>query len=128
MFNLGISCLTVSSLPWLVDLIFQVPMQYCSLWHWTLLSLPDTATTEYHFHFGPAILFFLERLVIALCSSPVTYWTPSNLEARLLVSYLFVFSYCPWGSPDRNTGLVCLFLLQWTTFYQNSSLWPVCLG
>jgi len=31
MFTLAISCLTTSNLAWLMDLIFQVPMQYCSL-------------------------------------------------------------------------------------------------
>ena len=30
MFTLAISCLTISSLPWFMDLTFQVPMQYCS--------------------------------------------------------------------------------------------------
>ena len=30
MFTLAISCLTTSNLPWFMDLIFQVPMQYCS--------------------------------------------------------------------------------------------------
>ena len=29
-FTLAISCLTNSNLPWLMDLTFQVPMQYCS--------------------------------------------------------------------------------------------------
>ena len=37
MFTLAISCLTTSNLPWFMDLTFQVPMQYCSLHHWTLL-------------------------------------------------------------------------------------------
>ena len=32
-FILAISCLTTSHLPWLMDLTFQVPMQYCSLQH-----------------------------------------------------------------------------------------------
>ena len=40
----------------------------------------------------------------------------------------FVFLYCSWGSCGKNTGVVCHSLLQWTTFSQNSSLWPVCLG
>ena len=31
MFILTISCLATSNLPWLMDLSFQVPMQYCSL-------------------------------------------------------------------------------------------------
>ena len=30
-----------------MDLTFQVPMQYCSLQHWILLSPPDTSTTEH---------------------------------------------------------------------------------
>ena len=33
MFNLAISCFTMSYLPWLMDPTFQVPMQYCSLQH-----------------------------------------------------------------------------------------------
>ena len=37
MFTLNISFLTTSSLPWSVDLVFQIPIQYCSLQHWTLL-------------------------------------------------------------------------------------------
>ena len=32
-FTLAISCLTTSSLPWFMDLTFQVPMKYCSLQH-----------------------------------------------------------------------------------------------
>ena len=64
MFNLAISCLIISSLPWFMDLIFQVPMQYCSLQHWTLLSPPDTSTTEDCFYFSPASSFVLELLVM----------------------------------------------------------------
>ena len=55
-------------------------MQCCSLHHWTLLTAPDTSTAVCHSHCGPATSFFLELLVIALCSSPVAYWTPSNVE------------------------------------------------
>ena len=43
----GISCLT--TLPWFMDLIFHVRMQYCSLQHRTLLSPSETFTTEHHF-------------------------------------------------------------------------------
>ena len=40
------------------------------------------------------------------------------------------FSYysCSWGSHGKTTGGVFHSLLQWTTFCQNSPLWPVCLG
>ena len=127
-FTLAISCFTKSSVPWFMDLTFQILMQYCPLRHPTLLSLYFHIHNEAPLHFGPATSFFLELLVTALCSSPVAYWTPPDQEVYFLVSYLFTFSYCSWVSPGKNTGVGCHFLLQWTVFCQNSSLWPVCLG
>ena len=94
MFNLAISYLTTFNLPWFTDLTFQVPMQYYSLQYQTLL-LPKTSTTEGHFHFVPVTSFFLELLVIALCSSPIANWTPSNLQGTssgIISFYLFVLS------------------------------------
>ena len=41
-----------SDLPWFMDLTFQVPMQYCSLQHQTLLLSPVTSTTGCCFYFG----------------------------------------------------------------------------
>ena len=73
-----------------MDLTFQVPMQYCSLQHWTLFSLPDTSTTEYHFHFGPATSLFLELVVTALCSSSVVCWTPSDLGELIFGCHIFL--------------------------------------
>ena len=35
--------------------------------------------------------------------------------------------YCSWVSCSKNTEAVCHFFLWWTTFCQNSSLWPVRL-
>ena len=52
MFTLVISCLTTSNLPWFMDLPFQVPMQYCSLQHRTLLLSTVPSTTGYCFCFG----------------------------------------------------------------------------
>ena len=46
----------------------------------------------------------------------------------LSVSYHFSFSYCSWGSQDKNTEVVCHSLLQWTTFCQISPPWPAHLG
>ena len=68
-------------------------MQYYSLQHWTSLSPPDTSTTECSFYFGLAASFFLELLVIALCSSPVAHWTPSNKRGSssgLISSFLLI--------------------------------------
>ena len=92
MSTLAVSCLTMSNLPWFMDLTFQVPMQCCSLQHQILLSSPDTFTAECHFCFGPAASFFLELLVIVLQASPVAYWTPSNLG----IHFFSVISLCPF--------------------------------
>ena len=43
-----------------MDLTFPVPMQYCSLQHWTLLLSPVTSTTGYCFCSGSILSFFLE--------------------------------------------------------------------
>ena len=74
-FTLAISCLTTSNLLWFMDLTFQVPMQYFSLQHWTLLSPPDTSTARHSFCFHSAFSFLWEPF---LPSSPVVYWTPSK--------------------------------------------------
>ena len=60
MFTLAISCLIISNVNWFMDLTFQVTMQYCSLYHWTLLPVPDLSTTEHHSCFNPTVSFFLE--------------------------------------------------------------------
>ena len=73
-------------------------------WHFRLLcntvlysiglSLPDASTAEHHFCFVQAASSFLELSVIALHSSPVAYWTPSELG----------------GSPSGVISF-CLFIL-----------------
>ena len=90
-FTLEISCLTSSTLPWLMDLTFQFPIQYCYLQHWALLSPPGSSTTEHHFCFGSATSFLLE---LFLCSSSVAYWVPTDL-----------------GSSSFSVIPFCLFIL-----------------
>ena len=87
MFTLVIFCLTTSNLPLFMDLTFQVPMQYCSLQHWTLLPSPVTSTTGCHFCFGSASSFFLE---LFLHSYLVAYWAPTKLGS----SSFSVVSFC----------------------------------
>ena len=86
-FTLAISCLTTSNLPWFMDLTFQVPMQYCSLQHWTLLLSPVTSTTGYCFCFGSIPSFFLE---LFLHWSPVAYRAPTDLGS----SSFSILSFC----------------------------------
>ena len=76
MFTLAISSLMTSNLPWFMDLRFQVPMQYWSLQHQTLLPSPVISTTACCFCFGSVSSFFLE---LFLHGSPEAYWTSTDL-------------------------------------------------
>ena len=124
MFTLAISCLTTSNLPWFMDLTFQVPMQYCSLQHWTLLPSPVTSTTGCHFRFGSASSFFLE---LFLHSSPVVYWAPINLGSSsfsVLAFCLFILfmgflgqeysSGLPFPSPVDHILSGCSTMIPWS--------------
>ena len=125
MFTLASSCLTTSNLPWFVDLTFQIPMQYSSLQHWTLLLSLVTSTTGYCFCFHSIPSFFLE---LFLHWSPVAYRAPTDLGSSsfsILSFFLFILS---WGSQGKNTEVVCHSLLQWTTFCQTFPPWPIRLG
>ena len=121
-FTLAISCLTTSNLPWFMDLTFQVPMQYYSLQHRTLLSPVDVSTTESHFYFGPASSFFLE---LFLHSSLVAYWTPTDLGGS---SYGVIF--LPFHIVH---GILEARILKWFAipfsigpcFVKNSPPWPI---
>ena len=123
-----VSCLTTSSFPWFMDLTLKVPMQCCSLQHWTLVSPLDMSATECHFCFGPAASFFLKLLVIALCSSPVAYQTPSKLSGPSsgVISFCSFILFMGFSWQEYWSNLQ--FLLLWTTFCQNSPPWPVYLG
>ena len=91
MFTLVISVFTISNLPWFMELKFHVPMQHCSLQHYTLLLLPVTSTTGCCFCFGSNSSFLLE---LFLHSSPVAYWAPTDL-----------------GSSSFSVIPFCLFML-----------------
>ena len=74
-----------------MDLTFQVPMQYCSLQHRTLLLSPVTSTAGYWFCFGFIPSFFLE---LFLHWSPVAYWAPTDLGSSSFSILSFCLSYC----------------------------------
>ena len=108
-----------------MDLTFQVPMQYCSLQHQTLLSSPDTSTTGHCFHFGLTSLFLLE---LFLCFCPVAYWALPTWGVPLSVSYLFAFSYCSWGSQGKNAEVVCPSFSSGPHFFKTLHRNPSILG
>ena len=102
-FTLAIFWLTMSSLPWFMDLTFRVPIQYCSdfaaldLQCWILLSSPDTFTTERCICLDPATSFLLKLLVVVLCSSPVACWTHSDLGGLICQCHIFLSFYTVCG-------------------------------
>ena len=125
MLTLPISCLTISNLPWFVDLTFQVSMQYYySLQHQTLLPPPDTSTTA-------SFLLLLSLFISSEATSPL--FPSSIVDAYLAegihfsVSYIFTSSYCSRPSQGKNAEVGCHFILQWTLFCQISAAWPIYL-
>ena len=75
---------------------------------------------EHRFRFGLTASFFLELLVIALCSSPVAYWTPSDLggSSSGVISFCIFILFMGFSWQEYWNNLQ--FLLLWTTFCQNS--------
>ena len=117
-FTLAISCLTTSNLPWLMDLTFQVPMQYCPLQHQTLLQSPVTSTTGCCFCFGSVSSFLWE---LFLHSIPVAYWATSNLGTSSFSVFLAFHMVL-------KVRILKWFDIQCTTVCQNLPPWPVRLG
>ena len=111
MFSLAISYLTTSNLSGFMDLTFQVPMQYCSFQHWTLLPSPVTSTTGHCFLFGSISLFFLELI---LHSSPVAYWAPTNLGSSSFsdLSFCLFILFMGFSRQEYWSGLPFLSLVD----------------
>ena len=150
-FTLAISCLTTFNLPWFMDLTFQVPMQYCSLQHRTLLLSPVTSTTGHCFCFGSIPSFFLELFLHWLG----TYWpgeflfpypiilpfhtVHGVLKARMLKWFAIPFSSGPhsvrpliacltwphtaWLSFIELDKAVVLVWLDWLVFCEYGFSW-----
>ena len=88
-----------------MDLTFQVPMQYCSLQHQTLLLSPVTSTTGCCFAW--LRLFILSGVISPLISSSIlgTYW-PGE----------FIFQ-CPILLPFHTVhGVLKARVLKWLPF------------
>ena len=79
-----------------MDLPFQVPMQYCSLQHWTLplgiVSALAQPLRSFWSYFSALLQWNVGHLLI---------W-----RVHLSVSYLVSFSYCSWGSQGKNADVV----------------------
>ena len=102
MFTLVI-CLTTSSLPWFMDLTFQVPMQYCSLQHQTLLLLPVSSTTGCCFALAPSLHF--SGVISPLISSSIlgTYWLGDS--SFIVLSFCLFILFMGFSRQELWSGL-----------------------
>ena len=79
-----------------------------------------TSICQFHFSnylmfkWGKAVILFIE----AACSGMSESLQPYGLSSKLL---------CPWGSPDKNTGVGCHFLLQGIFLTQGLNPYLLCL-
>ena len=87
-FTLAISSLTTSNLPWFMDLTCQLPLQYSSLQHRTLLLSPVTCTTGYCFCFG-SIPSFSGVISPLISSSLLGTYQPGEFIFQCPMSLLF---------------------------------------
>ena len=88
MFTLALSCLITPSLPWFMDLTFQVPMQYCSVQHWTLLPSSITSTTG--------------------CCFCWLYRASPSLAAKNIINLILISVLALWWCPCIESSLVLL--------------------
>ena len=127
MLNFAISYLTMSNLPWFMDLLFQVPMKYC-------FTASDFTFTTRHIHSWKSFplwpSLFIISVVISnfLHSSPVAYLPLSDLgrDSSSVISFCLFILFLEFLQQEYWDGLH--FLPQWITFCQNSSLCSIHLG
>ena len=113
-FTLAVSYLSASNLPWFMDLTFQVPMQYCSFQHWTLLLSPVTSTAGCYFCFGSVSSFFLELLPH---SSPVA---TTDLGSS---SFSIIHTFLPFHAIH---GILKARILKWFAIpFFHGPLWKI---
>ena len=53
---------------------------------------------------------------------------PSSILDTFWAGRLICQCHVFWPSHRKEIGVACHSFLQWTTFYQNFPLWPICLG
>ena len=106
MFTLAISYLTMSNLPWLMDLMFQVPVQYCSS-HRTKASNFTSITS--HINTWMLFLLWLCLFILSGIISPL-------FSSSILATYQsgeFIF-WCPIFLPFHTVhGVLKARILKW---------------
>ena len=126
-FTLAISCLTMSNLPWFMDLTFQVPMQYCSLQHQTF------TTRHIHkwasFPLWPSLLFLSGAISLLFLSRILDTYQPGGSSFSVISCCLFIlfmgffrqeyWSGLPFSSPVDHilSELSTMTLPSWVALH-----------
>ena len=107
-----------------MDLTFQVPKQYCSLRHQTLLPFPVTSTTGCCFCFGSVSSFILE---LFLHCSLVPYWAPINLGSSSfsVLSFCLVILFMGFSRQEYGSGLPFPFPVDHILSELSTKLWKI---
>ena len=95
----------------------------------------DFTFTTRHIHYWALFPLWPRHFILsgAISNCPLLFLS-SILDTfwhRGLIFWCYIclpFHTVDWVLLAKNTGVGCHFFLQWTTFYHNSSLWPVHLG
>ena len=102
-------CLTTSSLPWFMDLTFQVPMQYCSLQHWTSITSHIHNWVFFLLLFVCLFLLCLYLFILSGVISPL--FSSSILGTYPLGEFIF---QCPIFLPFHTVhGVLKARILKW---------------
>ena len=129
-FTLAIPCLTTSTLPWFLNLAFQVPMQYYSLQHLTLLVSPVTTTTGYCVCFPISLSGGISPLI---SSSILGTYQPGSSSFSILSFCLFIlfmgfsrqayWSGLPFPSPVDHISISTTDFFHCIFVFTVSELW-----
>ena len=117
-YHLVISCLTTFNLPWFMDLPSQVPMQYCSLQHRTLLLSPVPSTTGCCFCFGSIPSYLLNIYWHNVLQFRLLWKSVIKLEllwkwkVKLKVAHSCLIFATPWAVH----GILQARILEWVAF------------
>ena len=123
MFSLPIYCLTTSNLPWFMDILGS----YAIL----LFTVSDLASITSHIPTWVLFLLWLHPFILFGVISPLissSMFSPTDLGSSFfnILSFCLFILFMGFSRQEYWSGLP--FLLQQTTFCQNSPPWPIRLG
>ena len=120
MFSRAFPCLTMSNLPWLMD---NIPGSYALF----LFTSSNFTFTPRHIHNWASFAIWPSCFILSGTISNCHLLFSSSILDTFPQGRLIFWCHIFWPFWGKNIVVGCHFLLQWTPFCQNSSLWVVSL-